>query len=49
MQGWAIAIYERRSLAGLWWVPILALLILGVSASLPVLLYLREGNASQPS
>jgi len=45
----AFLICERRRLAGLWWVPILALLIFGVSASLPVLLYLREGNASQPS
>ena len=41
-------IYERRGLRGLWWVPVLALLIFGVSVSLPVLLYLREGHTSQP-
>jgi hypothetical protein len=39
-------IYERRKLHGLWWVPLLALLIFGVSVSLPVLLYLRDGNTS---
>jgi hypothetical protein len=41
-------VYERKRLPGLWWVPVLALLIFGVSVSLPVLLYLREGHASQP-
>jgi len=41
-------IYERTRLRGLWWVPVVALLIFGVSVSLPVLLYLREGHASQP-
>jgi len=41
-------VYERKRLRGLWWVPVLALLIFGVSVSLPVLLYLRERQASQP-
>lgn len=41
-------IYQRRRLRGLWWVPVVALLIFGVSVSLPVLLYLREGHASHP-
>ena len=39
--------FERAKLRGLWWVPVLALLIFGVSVSLPVLLYLREGHESQ--
>lgn len=38
----AFMIYERKKLRGLWWVPVAALLIFGVSVSLPVLLYLRE-------
>ena len=42
-------IYERRRLRVLWWVPVLALLIFGVSVSLPVLLYLREEYAPTAS
>ena len=42
-------VYERRRLRGLWWVPVLALLIFGVSASLPLLLYLRGGSATEPA
>ena len=43
-----LLIYERRTVRGLWWVPVVALLIFGVSASLPALLYLREAY-TEPS
>jgi hypothetical protein len=39
----AFLFFERRRLGGLWWLPILVLVIFGVSAALPLLLYLREG------
>ena len=38
------AISERGRLR-LWWAPILAMLTVGVSLALPLLLYLREGEA----
>ena len=38
------AVSERRRLR-LWWAPILAGLTVGVSLALPLLLYLREGEA----
>jgi hypothetical protein len=40
----AFLIFERRALGKLWWVPIPALMIFGVSVALPLLLYLREGQ-----
>lgn len=36
---------ERARIGARWWVPVLALLFFGVSVSLPLLLYLREGHA----
>lgn len=38
----AFVIYERRRLGWAWWIPLLGLLLVGVSVALPVLLYLRE-------
>jgi Terpene cyclase DEP1 len=38
------ALSERRRLR-LWWAPIVAVLTVGVSLALPLLLYLREGRA----
>ena len=36
--------FERRRLGRSWWVPVSALLVCGVSAGLPVLLYCREAR-----
>ncbi len=38
----AFARFEREHLAGIWWLPVLAVLAFGVSAGLPLLLYLRD-------
>jgi Terpene cyclase DEP1 len=38
----AFLIFERDRLRSLWWLPVVALLFCGVSAALPLLLYLRE-------
>jgi len=38
----AFLIYERRRLGWSWWLPVLGLVIFGVSVALPLLLYLRE-------
>jgi Terpene cyclase DEP1 len=38
-------IFERDRLRALWWLPVVALLLCGVSAALPLLLYLRERGA----
>jgi hypothetical protein len=35
-------IFERRRLSWSWWLPVLGLMIFGVSVALPLLLYLRE-------
>ena len=40
----AVLIFERRLLGKLWWVPLLGLMIFGVSVALPVILYLREAQ-----
>ena len=40
----AFLFFERRRLGRLRWLPVLALLLVGVSAALPLLLYLREGR-----
>jgi hypothetical protein len=37
-------ILERRRLGSRWWLPVAALLLCGVSAALPLVLYLREGR-----
>lgn len=37
-----IAIERRRVTLALWWVPMLAVLCVGVSLGLPLVLYLRE-------
>ena len=34
--------FERPRIGGLWWLPVIAVLVAGVSAGLPLLLYLRE-------
>lgn len=34
--------FERKRLGGTWWLPVVAVLLAGVSAGLPLLLYLRE-------
>jgi Terpene cyclase DEP1 len=34
--------FERRRLGSFWWIPVIALVIFGVSAALPLLLCLRE-------
>ena len=39
---------ERRRIK-LWWLPILAVLSVGVSLGLPLLLYLREGDRARLS
>jgi hypothetical protein len=39
--------FERKRLGGTWWLPVVAVLLAGVSAGLPLLLYLRE--KSNPS
>jgi hypothetical protein len=38
----ALLIFERRLLGRLWWLPMVGLLTVGVSAALPMLLYLRQ-------
>jgi hypothetical protein len=43
----ALLIFERKRLRSLWWLPVVALLLCGVSAALPLLLYLREGRPAQ--
>lgn len=43
------AAFERRRIGRLWWLPILAVLLAGVSAGLPLLLYLREGRHAERS
>jgi Terpene cyclase DEP1 len=40
-------ILERGRLGSRWWLPVVALLLCGVSAALPLLLYLREGQREQ--
>jgi hypothetical protein len=40
----AFLIFERRLLGKLWWVPLLGLMIFGVSVGLPLLLFLREAR-----
>ena len=39
--------FERKRLGRTWWLPVVAVLLAGVSAGLPLLLYLRE--KSNPS
>lgn len=41
----AFAIYERRRMGSRWWMPLAAALLIGVSAALPLLLYLRESRS----
>ena len=41
------AFAERSRLKRLWWTPVAAVLGVGVSLGLPLLLYLRENNPSQ--
>jgi uncharacterized membrane protein HdeD (DUF308 family) len=36
--------FERRRLGGSWWIPVLGLMICGVSLALPLLLYFRESR-----
>ena len=38
--------FERKRLGSKWWLPLVAVFTVGVSAALPLLLYLREGNGS---
>jgi hypothetical protein len=38
---------ERRRIGARWWMPIVGLLVFGVSARLPLLLYLREPTRQQ--
>jgi hypothetical protein len=40
----ALVGFERNRLSGKWWLPVAAVLTVGVSLGLPLLLYLREGN-----
>ena len=40
-------IFERRRLGWAWWLPVLGLMIFGVSVALPPLLYLREALRQQ--
>jgi hypothetical protein len=40
-------ILEKGRLGSRRWLPVVALLVCGVSAALPLLLYLREGQAGQ--
>src|SRR6267142_611711 len=37
--------FERSRLDNKWWLPVLAVLTVGVSLGLPLALYLREGRA----
>ena len=43
----AFLVFERRRLGWFWWVPVLGLMIFGVSVALPLLLYLREALRRQ--
>lgn len=43
----ALAAFERKRLGGVWWLPVVAVLAAGVSAGLPLLLYLREGRGAK--
>jgi len=36
--------FERVHLGNKWWLPVVAVLVVGVSLGLPLLLYLREGG-----
>jgi hypothetical protein len=38
----AFLVFERRCLGRFWWLPVVGLIIFGVSVALPLLLYLRE-------
>src|SRR5262245_31117647 len=42
----AFVAFEWRQLGTRWWVPVMAVMIVGVSLGLPLLLYLREGKAT---
>lgn len=37
-------IVERRRVGSRWWLPVIGLLLFGVSVGLPLLLYVREGS-----
>jgi hypothetical protein len=37
--------FERGRLGSRWWLPVAAVMLFGVSAGLPLLLYLREGRS----
>ena len=39
--------FERRQLGTMWWLPVVAVMFVGVSLGLPLLLYLREGMATR--
>ena len=41
--------FERSRLGSAWWLPAAAVLTVGVSLGLPLLLYLREGGAKPPA
>ncbi len=43
----AFLIFERRRVGWKWWLPVLGLMIFGVSVALPLLLYLREAPRQQ--
>jgi hypothetical protein len=38
--------FERKRLGGTWWLPVVAVLLAGVSAGLPLLLYSRKEPSS---
>jgi hypothetical protein len=38
--------YERTRIGAAWWIPVVATLIIGVSAGLPLVLWLRERKAA---
>ena len=42
------AAFERERLGGNWWLPLAFVLLFGVSAGLPLLLFLREGAKPMP-
>ena len=44
----AFLIFERRRIGSLWWIPVIGLLLFGVSVGLPLVLYLRE-SPQQPA
>lgn len=43
----AFLIFERQRVGWSWWLPVLGLMIVGVSVALPLLLYLREPSRQQ--